>query len=50
VLPRPTRAKLHGLTEAKVDCLLVELTANGYWRCTLGLTPAGGMRSGFAMR
>jgi putative PIN family toxin of toxin-antitoxin system len=32
VLSRPKLAKLHGLTEAQIDQLLVELTANAIWR------------------
>ena len=32
VLFRPKLTKLHGLTEAEVDVLLVELTANAMWR------------------
>lgn len=32
VLLRPRLARLHGLTEAEVDHLLVELTANALWR------------------
>ncbi|TVQ50391.1 MAG: PIN domain-containing protein [Gammaproteobacteria bacterium] len=32
VLLRPTLAKLHALTEAEIDQLLVELTANAIWR------------------
>ena len=31
VLLRPKLAKLHGLTEAQIDQLLVELTANAIW-------------------
>lgn len=31
VLLRPKLAKLHGLKEADIDCLLVELTANAMW-------------------
>ena len=32
VLLRPKLMKLHGLTEAQIDQLLVELTANAIWR------------------
>ncbi|MDZ7768274.1 MAG: putative toxin-antitoxin system toxin component, PIN family [Woeseiaceae bacterium] len=32
VLTRPKLVKLHGFTEAQVDQLLVELTANAIWR------------------
>jgi len=32
VLLRPKLVKLHGLTEAQIDQLLVELTANAIWR------------------
>jgi putative PIN family toxin of toxin-antitoxin system len=32
VLLRPKLVELHGLTEAQVDQLLVELTANAIWR------------------
>lgn len=32
VLLRPKLVKLHGLTEAQVDRLLTELTANAIWR------------------
>jgi len=32
VLLRPKLTKLHGLTEAKVDRLVTELTANAMWR------------------
>ena len=32
VLSRPKLVKLHGLTEAQIDQLLVELTANAIWR------------------
>lgn len=32
VLLRPKLARLHGLTEAEVDQVLVELTANAVWR------------------
>ena len=32
VLSRPKLVKLHGLTEAQIDQLLVELTANAMWR------------------
>ena len=32
VLSRPKLVKLHGLTEALMDQLLVELTANAIWR------------------
>lgn len=32
VLLRPKLAKFHGLPEAKIDQLLVELTANAIWR------------------
>jgi putative PIN family toxin of toxin-antitoxin system len=32
VLSRPKLVKLHGLTEAPIDQLLVELTANPIWR------------------
>jgi putative PIN family toxin of toxin-antitoxin system len=32
VLLRPKVAKLHGLSEAEIDQLLVELTANALWR------------------
>jgi putative PIN family toxin of toxin-antitoxin system len=32
VLSRPKLATLHGLTEAQIDQLLVELTANAIWR------------------
>ncbi len=32
VLSRPKLVKLHGLTEAQIDQLLVDLTANAIWR------------------
>ena len=32
VLLRPKLSKLHGLTEAQIDQLLVELTSNAIWR------------------
>ena len=32
VLSRPKLLKLHGLTEAEIDQVLIELTANAIWR------------------
>lgn len=40
VLLRPRIAKLHGLGEAEVDRVLVELTANAIWREPGRATPA----------
>jgi len=40
VLLRPKLTKLHGLTEAEVDRLLVELTANAMWREPKPASPA----------
>ena len=40
VLLRPKISKLHGLTGAEVDCLLVELTANAMWREPKAASPA----------
>lgn len=40
VLLRPKLAKLHGLTEAQIDLLLVELTANAIWREAKAGSPA----------
>lgn len=37
VLLRPRISKLHGLTEAEVDQLLVEITANSIWRLRKGI-------------
>jgi len=42
VLLRPKLTKLHGLTEAEVDRLLVELTANAMWREPKPASPARG--------
>jgi putative PIN family toxin of toxin-antitoxin system len=40
VLLRPKLASLHGLTEAEVDQVLVELTANAIWREPTPVRPA----------
>jgi putative PIN family toxin of toxin-antitoxin system len=40
VLLRPKLAKLHDLTEAQIDQLLVELTANAIWREPKAGSPA----------
>ena len=40
VLLRPRLAALHGLAEAEVDQLLVELTANAVWREPTATDPA----------
>jgi len=40
VLLRPKLTKLHGLAEAEVDRLLVELTANAMWREPKPASPA----------
>ena len=40
VLLRPKLAKLHGLAEAQIDQLLVELTANAIWREPKAGSPA----------
>ena len=40
VLLRPKLVKLHGLAEAEVDRLLVELTANAIWREPDSASPA----------
>jgi len=40
VLSRPKLVKLHGLTEAQIDELLVELTANAIWRESKPDSPA----------
>jgi putative PIN family toxin of toxin-antitoxin system len=40
VLLRPKLTKLHGLTEAEVDSLLVELTSNAMWREPKPASPA----------
>ncbi len=40
VLLRPKLGKLHGLAEAEVDRLLVELTANAMWREPKPASPA----------
>jgi putative PIN family toxin of toxin-antitoxin system len=40
VLLRPKLTKLHGLTEAQIDQLLVELTANAIWRDPTPSSPA----------
>ena len=40
VLLRPKLSKLHGLSEADLDLLLVELTANAMWRDPKPASPA----------
>ena len=40
VLLRPKLSKLHGLSEADLDLLLVELTANAIWRDPKPASPA----------
>jgi putative PIN family toxin of toxin-antitoxin system len=40
VLLRPKVSKLHGLTEAEIDRLLVDLTANAMWRDPTAGSPA----------
>lgn len=40
VLLRPKLARFHGLTEAEVDHVLVELTANAVWREPTAMHPA----------
>ena len=40
VLSRPKLVKLHGLSEAHIDQLLVELTANAIWREPKLVSPA----------
>ncbi|MDZ7782803.1 MAG: putative toxin-antitoxin system toxin component, PIN family [Halioglobus sp.] len=40
VLLRPKLTRLHGLTDAQVDQLLVELTANAIWRESKAGSPA----------
>lgn len=40
VLARPKLAKLHGMKDAQLDQLLIELTANAIWREPAAASPA----------
>jgi putative PIN family toxin of toxin-antitoxin system len=40
VLARPKLFKLHGMTDAQLDPLLIELTANAIWREPVTASPA----------